>query len=239
MKFTSPLLEGLFIKRYKRFFVDIEIIEASKPMTVTAHTANTGSMKTCLQPGFKSYLSVHDDPKRKLKFSLEMLHNGKSFIGVNTSLANKLVIEAISNQVIEEVHGYQNIKPEVKIGDSRIDILLENHASLPACYIEVKNVSYVENNRATFPDAVTERGQKHLRELISIVESGLKAALIFVIQREDCEVYVANNSIDPEYCRLLREAHDKGVMILPYQCKINREEIVLQKRLPLDLEQKF
>ena len=138
---------------------------------VTAHTANTGTMKTCLEEGWNTLMSFHDSPTRKLKYSFEMIHNGKTWIGINTSITNALAIEAIKNGVILELQGYVNLKPEVKIGQSRIDILLSNN-DLDQCYVEVKNVTLIDDeNYALFPDSVTERGQKHLKELFRIKTS--------------------------------------------------------------------
>ena len=230
MKFETKLVEAKFIKRYKRFFVDAELL--SNGETVVAHNANTGTMKTCLEPGQLCLLSFHDSPTRKLKYSFEMINNGKTWIGINTSLTNHLAIEAIKTGTIKELQGYQNLKPEAKIGDSRIDILLSNGES-ELCYVEVKNVTLVENKKAMFPDAVTERGQKHLRELMDLKSKGIRAVMLFIIQREDCESFSLDNPIDKNYSILLREAIEKGVEVLVYQCSLRPDEIVVQKKLEI------
>ncbi len=232
MKFENNLIEGIILKRYKRFLADIEI----EGKVITAHTANTGSMKTCWEPGWKVAVSFHDNPKRKLKYSLEMTHNGQSWIGVNTSLPNYLSEEAIKDGTILELQGYGEIKREKTIGKSRIDLFLSKHTSLPDCYVEVKNVTMLEpNGMIVFPDGVTERGQKHLIELMQIKKSGLRAAMIFIIQREDAHTFAPAIEIDPTYAKLLKEAQAQGVEILPYQCKINKKEIKVLRKLPFIL----
>jgi len=239
MKFPTKLIKAKILRRYKRFLVDIELeqdhLDRSKGSLVTIHTANTGSMKTCIGPDWIGLISYHDNPKRKLKYSLEMTHNEQSWIGVNTSITNSLAIEAIENGVIKELQGYKNLKPEFKIGSSRIDILLydEDHEGIKnRCFVEVKNVSMKsEDGLATFPDAVTERGQKHIKELTDIVRNGEKACMLYIIQREDVEVFTPEKTIDPEYARLLKEAKEAGVQILVYRCSINETEIKVDTAL--------
>ena len=227
MKFKNKLIKGTFLKRYKRFFTDVEIESG----IIVAHTANTGTMKSCLGDHWPVLLSFHDSPTRKLKYSLEMIHNQKSWIGINTSRTNALAIEAIQNGLISELQGYQYLKPEVKIGSSRIDILLSN-SEHDQCFVEVKNVTLINENReCLFPDAVTERGQKHLNELIEIKNLGHRAVLLFIVQREDCDSFLLENEIDQKYCSLLKLALSKGVELLVYQCKLNPEEIVVHKKL--------
>lgn len=221
MKFQNKLIAGHFLKRYKRFFADIKL--ESNQEIVVSHVTNTGSMKTCLGENWPCLVSFHDDPKRKLKYSLEMLHNGKSWIGVNTGLTNKLAIEAIQNGVIVELQGYEHLKPEFKVGDSRIDIHLSH--SNQQCFVEVKNVTLVENQTCLFPDAVTERGQKHLNELMHLKSQGHRAVMLFVVQRTDCDLFTTKNSIDVEYSRLLKLAMSKGVEVLVYQCSLSEFEI--------------
>lgn len=229
MKFKKPLIEGIFQKRYKRFLADIKLVDE----VVVAHTANTGSMQTCLEEGRRALLSFHDVPTRKLKYSFEMIHNKKTWIGINTSLANALAIEAIKSGVIKELQGYCNLKPEAKIGKSRIDILLSN-SDFDQCYVEVKNVTLVDDfNCCLFPDSVTERGQKHLKELILLKKNGVRAVMLYIVQREDCYGFRINQDIDPVYCRLLKEALSAGVEVLVYQCTLSPEEIVVTKKLPL------
>ncbi len=232
MNFEAPLVKGKILKRYKRFLADVELESGE---VITAHTANTGSMKTCWEPGWNVLLSFHDNPKRKLKYSLELTHNGSTWIGINTSLPNKIAIEGIENGTVKELQGYSTIKPEAKIGKSRIDILLSNEGADP-CYVEVKNVTLLgENAQAIFPDAVSTRGQKHLEELTGLVNEGIRSAMLFVVNREDVESFAPADHIDPTYGELLRKAQSAGVEILAYQCKLSPQGIALTKKLPVYL----
>ncbi|MBL6990018.1 MAG: DNA/RNA nuclease SfsA [Bacteriovoracaceae bacterium] len=229
MIFQTTLIEGTIQKRYKRFLVDVKLKNGE---LITAHIANTGSMKSCWAPGWKTLLSYHDNPKRKLKYSVELIHNGKSWIGVNTSRTNQLAIDGIKNGIISELSGYKFIKPEVKIGDnSRLDILLYNNDE-DRCFVEVKNVTLkVGDNIASFPDAVTTRGQKHLLELEKIVKNKDRACMLYIIQREDISCFTPAIEIDPEYVLLLQKAHLAGVEILVYQCSITPSEIKVAKKI--------
>lgn len=232
MKFSEALIEGKILKRYKRFLADVELENGE---VITAHTANTGSMKTCWEPGWSVLLSFHDNPKRKLKYSLELTSNGNTWICVNTSLPNKIAVEGIQSGVVKELKGYSTIKPEAKIGKSRIDILLSNDGEDP-CYVEVKNVTLLgDKKRGIFPDAVSTRGQKHLEELMGLVDQGIRAAMLYVVNREDVNSFGPADHIDPKYGELLREAKEKGVEILAYQCKVTPDEIKLSKKLPVKL----
>ena len=232
MKFDTPLIPGKILKRYKRFLADIELENGE---VITAHTANTGSMKTCWEPGWNVLLSFHDNPKRKLKYSLELTNNGNTWICVNTSLPNKMAAEAIQNETVKELIGYKTLKPEAKIGKSRIDILLSNEGEDP-CYVEVKNVTLLgENKRAIFPDSVSTRGQKHLEELISLKEQGIRAAMLYVVNREDVDSFSPADDIDPTYGELMRKAEKAGVEILAYQCHVGPDEVKLEKSLPVIL----
>jgi sugar fermentation stimulation protein A len=229
MKFKTPLILGHFQKRYKRFFADIKIGDE----IVVAHTANTGTMKTCLGENWPVALSFHDSPTRKLKYSFEMINNGKSWIGINTSVTNALAIEAIQNGVIKELQGYSDIKPEAKVGQSRIDILLSN-SETDLCYVEVKNVTLVDDNSfCLFPDSVTERGQKHLNELAELKRQGIRTVMLFIVQREDCHSFKIDQDIDPAYCNLLKKVIKEGVEVLVYQCSISPEEIIVHKKLEI------
>ncbi|AUN98979.1 DNA/RNA nuclease SfsA [Bacteriovorax stolpii] len=229
MKFKTPLHSGIFQKRYKRFFADIKMGEE----IVVAHTANTGTMKTCLGEGWQAMMSYHDSPTRKLKYSFEMINNGKTWIGINTSLTNGLAIEAIQNGVIKELQGYKDLKPEAKIGQSRIDILLSNSPD-EQCYVEVKNVTLIDDHgHALFPDAVTERGLKHLGELLELKKQGVRTVMLFVVQREDCHSFKVEQDIDPAYCKKLKEVINEGVEVLVYQCKLSPEEIIVHKKLSI------
>ena len=235
MKIENARSDTIILKRYKRFLADIQL--PSKKI-VTVHTANTGSMRTCWEKGWRAVISDSKNEKRTYPLSLEMLYNGKTWIGVNTSIPNKLVEEYIQNGFLTEFKGFTSLKREVKYGkNSRIDILLkfENKAD---CYIEVKNVTLKEDgeNIAYFPDALTERGLKHIHELIEMKRQGFRSVLFFVIQREDVNEFRPAYHIHPEYAKALYEAFKKGVEILPYQCTISPKEICLSKKLPFKLD---
>ncbi len=232
MIIKEDIREGKILKRYKRFLADIEFPNGE---VITAHTANTGSMTGCWSPGWKVIVSKSTNLKRKLPYSLELTHNGESWIGVNTSRPNSLAQEAIENGVITELSGYITLTREVSIGESRIDILLERESK--KCYVEVKNVTLkTSDGLARFPDSVSERGQKHLRELIQLKEQGHRAVILFIIQREDVDKFAPAYEVDPEYALLLKLADECGVEILAYQCKIEPQEIKVHQRLPAVFE---
>lgn len=232
MKFEKRTSLGKIHKRYKRFLSDIELPNGE---IINAHVPNTGSMKECWAPAWKVLLTHADDPKRKLQYTLEMTHNGKTWICVNTGLTNKLAHEGIANGVVKELEGYGTIKPEQKYKASRIDFFLSGHDSLPDCFVEVKNVTLIEGERALFPDAVSTRGQKHLLDLMEIVDQGQRACMLYVINREDAQSFSPAQEIDPEYARLLKQAQEKGVEILAYRCKLNEEEILLETPLSVNI----
>jgi sugar fermentation stimulation protein A len=232
MNFNHTLIEGNILKRYKRFFADVQTPNGE---VLVAHVANTGSMKTCWAPGWPALLSDHRDSDRKLKYTLEMVHNGKSWIGVNTAWPNKLAQQAIEAGKLPEFKNYNIVIPEQKIGDSRIDLLLKSDdKKYPDQYVEIKNVTMLgDDGLAIFPDSVSERGQKHLRELTQIVESGGKAAMLFIIQRQDIKAFRAAAEIDPEYARLLKAARDAGVDIIAYRCDLGPKGIELVATVPI------
>lgn len=232
MKWANPLIEGIILKRYKRFLSDVRLGEE----LIMAHVPNTGSMTSCWEPNWKCAISKSDNPTRKMPYTLELTHNGETWIGVNTANANKLTHTWLTGNLLPEFSGYSTIIPEKKIGESRIDFYLEGHASLPPCYVEVKNVTLKLHGVAQFPDAVSERGQKHLRELMLLKKTGMRAAMLFVVQREDVASFRPASSIDKEYAKLLREAHAAGVEILIYQCKMSLTELNLGSALPLEWE---
>lgn len=234
MKFDSELVRAKIIKRYKRFLADV-ILENGDPLTV--YCPNTGSMKNCVGENWDVALSKTDNPKRKYQYTLEMLHNGQCWIGVNTGLPNGLVEEAIKEGVISELSGYDQLKREVKYGkNSRIDILLcKNDSSgqeSERCYVEVKNVTLVEEDGFyKFPDAVTARGTKHLEELESMVREGHRAVLVFTIQRSDGTTFKAADEIDPKYSKALKKAVKTGVEVLPYLVDVSPEGLQITKRV--------
>lgn len=232
MKLPDKLIKGTLIKRYKRFLADVELPDGS---VVTAHTPNSGSMMGCNMPGSPVYLSRSDNPKRKLKHTLEIIDVNGVLVGIHTGHPNKLVEEAILNGVISELQGYTEIRREVKYGqNSRVDLLLQGDG-LKDCFVEVKNVTLAENGVALFPDAVTVRGQKHLNELMEMVRQGFRAAMVFVVQRSDVNSFSPAYSIDPEYGKLLKLALENGVEVIAYQAKVTLEEILLSTPLPVFL----
>ncbi|MCB9062295.1 MAG: DNA/RNA nuclease SfsA [Halobacteriovoraceae bacterium] len=236
MNFEVPIITGKILNRYKRFLADIELDNGD---IITAHTANTGSMNTCWEKNWPALLSYHDNPKRKLKYSLEMTHNGDTWIGVNTAIPNRLGQEAFYNHQISEFQSYNNIKPEVKIGKSRIDLVLYNgeyNSTKDKMFVEIKNVTLLGKNReALFPDAVSERGQKHLEELIDLKLRGYQCAMLYIIQREDVDSFRPAHEIDQKYGELLIKAHNVGVKILPYRCELSQESIKISHKLPFNL----
>jgi sugar fermentation stimulation protein A len=227
MKFDTDLTPGIIHKRYKRFLADIELENGE---VITAHVANTGPMTTCWEPGQKVLMTFHDNPKRKLKYSLEMTNNGQTWINVNTARTNHLAKEAIEQGLIPELE-HVSLKAEVKYGDSRFDFYLETEEG--PHWVEVKNVTLKGDDEfALFPDAVTTRGQKHLREMIELAKKGQKATMLYIVGREDVEIFAPAESCDPEYAALYQEARDAGVQILAYQLKLTPDEIVVSKPIP-------
>lgn len=236
MKFNQKLQTGKILKRYKRFFADVELPSGE---VVVAHTPNTGSMKTCWEPGWTCAVSFHDDPKRKLKYTLEMTHNGQSWICVNTALPNKLAAEAILAGRVSELTGFDHLKSEAPVGQSRIDILLTKGQGVSPSemtYVEIKNATMIgDDGLAIFPDSVSTRGQKHLRELTELARAGYGAAMLFVVNRTDVSVFRPAREIDPEYARLLQEARSAGVLVLAYQCDLGLTEIALERPMSVEL----
>lgn len=231
MRFDSELVPGKLIQRYKRFLADVEMADGR---VVTAHCANPGSMMGVNDPGAKVWLSPSPNPKAKLPFRWEIIEVGGALVGINTSRPNRIVEEAIANGEIEELTGYGGIRREVKYGEnSRIDLLLEEPGT---CYVEVKNVTLRRAGRAEFPDAVTKRGAKHLRELMEVVKSGGRAVMFYLAQRDDCDEFGVADDIDPEYGRLLREAVEAGVEALAYACAVSPRAIEIRRPLPIRLE---
>lgn len=232
LMWDRPLTEAKLIKRYKRFLADVTLDET----TLTVHVPNTGSMTSCWAPEWKCALSKSDNPKRKMPYTLELTHNGETWIGVNTANANKLAHLWLQNNLIDGLAGYSIIRPEMKVGQSRIDFYLEGHPSHPPCYVEVKSVTLKHEGIAQFPDSVSERGQKHLKELMDIKAQGKRAAMLYIVQREDVSEMRPAQSIDKKYSELLKMAHAAGVEIFVYQCKMNDSGIGFGKSLPFHLE---
>ena len=230
MKFPE-LIPGKLIKRYKRFLADI-ILENGEE--VTAHVPNSGAMTSCIEENCPVWLTFHDNPKRKLKYTLELTQMGNILICTNTGVANKIGIEAIKNGTIKELQGYSSLKPEQKYAEkSRIDILLENitDKKTEKCYVEIKSVSLKIGNELAFPDAVTTRGTKHLNDLMSMVNQGHRAVMLYIIQRTDKANFRIADEIDKKYYETFLEAREKGVEVLVYQSSINHKEIKINTKV--------
>ena len=221
MKFKERLSQGTLVKRYKRFFVDIEY----KNETITCHCPNSGSMMGLLNKDNKVWFSKSDNPNRKLKYTLEMIEVEKKMVGINTLLTNKIVLEALIHKKINNLIKFNNIKPEKKFSDhTRFDFFLSNKKE--KCFLEVKNVTLLrEKKTAEFPDAVTSRGTKHLKELCNAKKKGYQSYILYLIQRENCNWFKIADKIDIEYKKAFIKAKKKGVKILSYNCKLSPQEI--------------
>lgn len=225
MQFLTPLITGTLIKRYKRFLADV-LLDSGE--TTTAHCTSTGSMVGLAVPGAKVWLSRATNPDRKLAYTWEMVEHEGAMVGVNTSHPNALVQEAIQGGHLVDFVGYETLKREVKYGvNSRIDILLTS-SDKPPCYIEIKNVYLKRGDLIEFPDAVTERGTKHLLELVEMVKLGHRAAMVYVVQREDGGPFSFAEDIDPVYAKTARHAFSSGVEAYVYPCSMGEQGIVLR-----------
>ena len=229
MEFTKSLIKGKLIKRYKRFFADVKLNKT----IVTAHCPNTGSMKGLLDEGNDVYLFKHDDPKRKLKYGLEIIKAKKNLVGVNTHMANKIVNHALSNNLINELKDNDTIKPEVFFNkETRFDFLIEKNKQ--KSFVEVKNVTLFRNKKtAEFPDAVTSRGSKHLLTLIDAIKKGYNAYLIFLVQIQNMDNFKIAGDIDSEYYKNYLIAKKAGVNFLAYRCNISSKEIFIEKKIKI------
>ena len=223
MKFTNSLIKGKLLKRYKRFFADIKV----NNKIITAHCPNTGSMQGLLDQGNEVLLTEHNDPKRKLKFTLEIIKAKKRFVGVNTHRANKIVNHGLENKLISEFKTIKNIKPEFKFSDhTRFDFLCDNYL------IEVKNVTLFRGNDiAEFPDAVTSRGTKHLNMLIKSIKKGYKPYVLFLTQIQNINNFRIAKDIDRIYFESYKKAKKAGVKFLAYRCKLSSKEIKIEKKI--------
>ena len=223
------LLKGTLVKRYKRFLADVQLDEGD---LVTAHCPNSGAMRACSDPGRPVYLSYHDNPKRKLKYTWEMIHMPDSLVGVNTMVPNRLVKLSIENGLAGELKGYGRVRAEVKTSEgSRLDLMLAEEGRRD-CFVEVKNCTLVEERAARFPDAVTTRGRKHLLELQRLVAEGNRCVMFFLVQRMDADSFRPADDIDPAYGEELRRAHQNGVEILVYDVFMDLHAIRLNRCLP-------
>ena len=230
MKFTQTLRAASLLRRYKRFLVDVELDDGTR---LTAACPNTGSMLGCCTPGSRVWLSASDSPTRKYRHTWELVEVEGVLVGINTGLPNKLVREAIERGVITELGAYASLRGEVAFGAerSRIDLLLQDPARVD-CYVEVKNVTAaVEQGVALFPDAVSARGAKHLRELMRLTADGRRAVLVYCVQRGDVGEVRPADAIDPRYGRTLREALAAGVEVLAYRARVTSQAIELCERI--------
>ncbi len=225
------LIHGKLIKRYKRFLTDI-ILDSGEE--ITAHVPNSGAMTSTIADNCDVWVSYHDNPKRKLKYTLELTKLDDQYICTNTNHANKVAIEAIENGTIKELQSYDTLKPEQKYGkNSRIDILLEKDDQ--KCYVEIKSVTLKLGDHLAFPDAVTSRGEKHLRELEQMVQEGHRAVMLYVIQRTDTLPFRLANEIDKKYYETFLEVTKKGVEVLVYQSSISLDGISIKKPIPFTI----
>jgi sugar fermentation stimulation protein A len=231
-----PLIQGKLIKRYKRFLADVELSDGS---IVTAHCPNSGSMRGCADPGVPVWISKSDNPKRKLKFTWEVLRTKDSYIGINTMVPNRLVKQSIEAGLVEELSQYTKVRSEVKTSDhTRLDLMLEDESG-NRCYVEIKNCTLVEKGVAMFPDAVTTRGQKHLEELVMLKEQGHEAVIFYLIQRMDAECFTPAAAIDPVYAEKLAWAVARGVRIITRDAVLDPDSspgiIGLRRSVPVRL----
>jgi sugar fermentation stimulation protein A len=234
MKFPDPLIRGTLVRRYKRFLADVTLESGD---VVTAHCANSGSMLGVDAPGSEAWLSPARNPNRKLRYTWELIRVEGALVGINTSHPNGLVAEAIEGGNIAGLRGYETIRREVKYGrNSRIDLLLEG-SGLPKCYVEVKNVTMKRGgDLAEFPDAVTARGTKHLDELSAMVRDGHRAAMVYLVQREDCRRFSIAADIDPTYAGSLKQATVAGVEVFCYGCTLTTEGIEVAGPVSMDID---
>ena len=229
MEFTKSLIKGKLIKRYKRFFTDVKL----QRETVTAHCPNTGSMKGLLDQGNEVYLLPNNDPKRKLKFGLEIIRARKNLVGINTHMANKIAQHGLENNLIYELQNNDFIKPEVFYNkETRFDFLLEKDKQ--KSFVEVKNVTLFRNkNTAEFPDAITSRGSKHLLTLIDAIKKGYKTYLLFLVQIQNMKYFKIAKDIDEQYYKNYLLAKKAGVNFLAYRCNISSKKIFIDRKLKI------
>ena len=235
MRFDPPLQEARLERRYKRFLADVVLPDGGQ---LTVHCPNTGGMLGCADPGMRVWLSRAANPARKYAWTWELVEAVPGvLVGIHTGRSNALVQEGIRGGIFKELHGYGALRGEVKASEGfRVDFLLQTHAHKPDCYLEVKNVTAaVQDGIALFPDAVSERASRHLRELMEKVRAGHRAALCFCVQRGDVTEVRPADSIDPVYGRTLREAADHGVEIMAYAASMSPAEAVLYRSVPVRL----
>ena len=229
MKFKKPLQPGRLIRRYKRFLADVELPNGS---TITVHCPNSGSMRGCLTPGSPVLISQSNNSRRKYAYTLEMINAKGVWVGINTSLTNHLVREALEKGLIKEIGLVDTIKAEVKVSEkSRLDFLLTRAGE--KIFVEVKNCTLAEDGIAMFPDAVTSRGTKHLQELLALKQAGNEACVFFCVQRADTNRFSSADHVDPLYAETLAAVKEQGVMVLAYQAQVGPEQIRIVTPLPV------
>lgn len=230
MRFAFPLVRATLIKRYKRFLADVRFESGA---VATVHVANPGTMIGLAEPGMEVWLSPATNPARKLAWNWELVRAEGHLVGINTAHPNNIVAEALARGTIPEFAGYSSRRREVKYGqNSRIDFLLEA-ADRPPCYLEIKNVHMKRGDAACFPDSVTARGTKHLSELSTMVAAGARAAMLYLVQREECSSFTLAADIDPTYVAAFHRARAQGVEMVCYACRVTLDEVTLDRALPI------
>jgi len=231
MRYSTKLMEGVLIRRYKRFLADVRLADGS---IVTAHTANTGAMTGLAEPGLRVWLRDSGSDSRKFPLSWELVEISGSLVSVNTSMANAVVREGIEAGVVTEFSEYESIRSEVRYGHSRLDFLLDgSRRHERPCYLEVKSVTLAANGVARFPDAVSVRGTRHLEELANAVKEGFRAVAIFCVQRNDVSEVRPADDIDPGFGNMLRQVTGAGVDAMAYSADVSTAGVVLNRPLPL------
>jgi sugar fermentation stimulation protein A len=232
VRFPAPPVEARFVRRYQRFFVDVELEGGA---TLTAHCPNTGSLSGCLASGAPVWLRDSGDERRKLRHTFQAIRVGDTWVNVDTGLPNRVVGTAVAEGRVAALAGYDTVRPEVRYGTgSRIDLLLER-AGAPSCHVEIKNTTLADGSTALFPDAVTSRGLKHLFELVEVVRGGGRAVQLFFVSRADVDVFAPADHVDPAYSAALRDAARAGVEVLAFRARVEPQEVALGEAIGVDL----
>ena len=233
MEFAQPLIPGVLVRRYKRFFADVRLADGA---LVTAHCPNTGGLLGCLDAGNPVWLRDSGNAARKLRFTWQAVRVGRAWVNVDTLLPNRVVADAVADGRVPELTGYAECRREVLCGrSSRIDLRLDGKDGRP-CFVEIKSTTLAEGKVALFPDARTERGVKHLAALARAARRGERAVQFFFVNRADVELFRPADAIDPEYARALRRAVAAGVEILAWTARVGARSLELERSLPIDLE---
>lgn len=236
MRFPTPLIPARLIRRYNRFLADAILEETGEE--ITAHCPNPGSMMGLKEPGLRIWLEPNNDPKKKLRYGWRLVEFGNGhWSGIDTAVPNRVVKESLEAQIVPDLSAYETVRPEVKYGsNSRIDFLL-SQPGLPEAYVEVKNVHLLRTGAlAEFPDSVTARGAKHLRDLSDVAASGRRAVMFYLVQRTDCTSFSLAEDIDPAYAAAFRSARAAGVEAICYGTQVSPEGVSLAGALPIEIE---